>query len=237
MIRIVAATPPPSFAFHRANNSSYTQLSADTAIRQALFDEQRGLCAYCERALVRPADDGHQTRRTRIEHFHPQHPAEGAATRQACLMRSGATSVNDYDTTWTNLLLCCDGEEARGKPYRHCDVTKANTDICTTFRNPKTDPRPRLLDVQGGGRVVPVAGMPAEAAAQVENVLKLNGPSLVKTRDRLFSAFIRQIAAEKRRQPYGLTSARRQTLKARLHAAAITGPYPSVALSVADHHL
>jgi len=152
-------------------------------------------------------------------------------------MQSGSSSLDDSDTTWTNLVLCCNGEDGKAESYRHCDVTKGATDICATFRNPKTYAAPRLLDVQGGGRVVPVPGMPAGAEGVVEDVLRLNRASLVRVRGRLFSALIHEIAREKKRLPYGLTPARRKTLKAQLKRRAISGHHPSVALSVAEHHL
>lgn len=231
MIRIIAATPPPGFAFHRANRSTYDDLSGDPAIRQALFEEQHGLCAYCEQRLVYTSGGEH---RTRIEHFHPQHPKDGTAiSAQDCRTRSGASQLDDSDTTWKNLVLCCHGEEGRAEHYRHCDVTKSATDICSTFRNPKTYAGPRLLRVEGGGNVVPLPGLPVGAADVVDDILMLNGPSLLKVRQRLFSAQMKLIAREKRQPLYGLTPARRKALRAHLETQAIDDHHPSVALSVA----
>jgi uncharacterized protein (TIGR02646 family) len=232
MIKITAAAPPAIFAFHRANKSTYLQLSSEDAIRKALWDEQRGLCAYCERRLDYALGRPH---RTRIEHFHPQNPAPGSTLdAQACCMASGASPLADSDTTWTNLLLCCDGQEARGADLHHCDVTKRDTDICAPFRNPKTFQAPRLLDVHHDGRVVPISELPPGAAGVVEDVLMLNRKSLTTVRGQLYRSLFRQIATEKRRPPFGMTAARRTALRATLTARARDNPHPSVTLSVAD---
>lgn len=232
MIKITAAPPPAIFAFHRANKSRYLQLSSEDAIRKALFDEQRGLCAYCERQLNYAVGGPH---RTRIEHFHPQNPAPGSTLdAQACRMASGASPLADSDTTWTNLLLCCDGQEGRGAGLQHCDVTKRDTDVCAVFRNPKTFQAPRLLDVHYDGRVVPIPDLPSGAASVVDDVLMLNRKSLTTVRERLYRSLFREIAKEKRRRRFGMTAARRTALRAQLIARARDNPHPSVALSVAD---
>ncbi|MCA9546157.1 MAG: TIGR02646 family protein [Myxococcales bacterium] len=73
-----------------------------TALRDALWAEQHGLCAYCEGPL--------KAGRTRIEHWAPQ---SEAPERQL-----------DY----RNLLLCCDGNAGCGRAELfHCDVRKGNT--------------------------------------------------------------------------------------------------------------
>lgn len=232
MIRITAAPPPPIFAFHRANRSTYVQLSSEDAIRKALFDEQRGLCAYCERQLHYALGGSHKTR---IEHFHPQNPAAGSTLdAHACRMASGASPLGDSDTTWTNLLLCCDGQEAQGAGLQHCDVTKRDADICAAFRNPKTFRGPRLLDVHHDGRVVPIPQLPSGAACVVEDVLMLNRKSLTTVRGRLYRSLFSQIAREKRQPPFGMTAARRTALRATLTARARDNPHPTVTLSVAD---
>lgn len=232
MIKITAAPPPAIFAFHRANKSTYVQLSSEDAIRKALFDEQRGLCAYCERQLAYAPEGPHKTR---IEHFHPQNPDAGSTLdAKACRMASGAAPVDDSDTTWTNLLLCCDGHEARGAGLQHCDVTKRDTDICVAFRNPKTFRGPRLLDVHHDGTVVPIPVLPSGASSVVEDVLMLNRKSLTTVRGRLYRSLFTQIAREKRQPPFGMTAARRNALRATLTARARDHPHPSVTRAVAD---
>jgi uncharacterized protein (TIGR02646 family) len=232
MIKITAATPPTIFGFYRSNESTYAQLASEDAIRRALFDEQGGLCAYCERKLAYTTGGPH---RTRIEHFHPQNPAAASTLDvRACRMASGASQVADSDTTWTNLLLCCDGRESQGPSFQHCDVTKRDEDVCAVFRNPKTFPGPRLLEVQPNGTIVPIHGMPPGAAHVVNDVLMLNRKSLTTVRRRLYRSVFSHIASEKRRPPFGMTPARRSALRATLKAHARDAAHPSVALSVAE---
>jgi uncharacterized protein (TIGR02646 family) len=232
MIKITAAAPPLIFGFYRANGATYAELASDDALRKALFDEQGGLCAYCERKLAYVLGGPHSTR---IEHFHPQNPAAASTLdAQACRRASGAPRLVDSDTTWANLLLCCDGQEAQGSSFRHCDVTKRDTDICVAFRNPKTFQGPRLLEVLPNGTIVPMRGMPGGAAHVVDEVLMLNRKSLTTVRRLLHQALIRVIASEKRRPPFGMTVARRNALRATLEARARDEAHPSVALSVAQ---
>lgn len=65
------STPPTSFATYRSTHATFGQLSSDIDIRQALWEEQQGHCAYYEKHLREPRrfPDSHNTR---IEHFHPQ---------------------------------------------------------------------------------------------------------------------------------------------------------------------
>lgn len=45
----------------------------------------------------------------------------------------------DSRVAWTNLLLCCDGDEHTKQPS-HCDVSKQGQDVCRSFRNPSLIP-------------------------------------------------------------------------------------------------
>jgi uncharacterized protein (TIGR02646 family) len=74
------------------------------AIRQALVREQRGLCCYCM-ARVEPTA-ALSDHRMKIEHL-------------------VARSVDpDLALTWTNLLACCFGNDAKARTPKHCDTSK-----------------------------------------------------------------------------------------------------------------
>lgn len=232
MIRIEAQTPPPAFAFARSNGASFSAISGVPAIRRALWDEQNGRCAYCERVLKlvegRPVH-------TRIEHFHPQHLDPNDGTDAAiCRDVVGTTDLLTADTAWSNLLLCCDGDEGNGPAGFHCDVRKRNTHICTSFRNPKTSSLERHLLVDVTGEVSPAPGLPPGAADVVCDVLGLNVRQLVRARNRVFAAYIRQIKEMKARKPYGLTNAQRQSLKTQIAKASASRDFPSTRLAAAD---
>lgn len=224
MRRIESAPPPASHRTYRALNAAFAELSSDPAIRRALWNEQGGRCAYCERRLRNP---GHPDHRTRIEHFHPQSAPAWSAD---CAICSGAEDNGDAPTQWRNLLLCCDGNEHSHREFT-CDKSKADTDICGRFRNPKTWTRGQVAVVDRGGRARPGAGLPAGAPAVVDHVLNLNAEHLVGARKSLIAAYQRKLGRK------GLTAAQREQCAARLRREASTAEYGSTLLMLADRLL
>jgi len=226
MRRIHAAAPPPSHSTRRAAKAEFDELSSDPAIRRALWDEQSGRCAYCERTLRDPARPDHQTR---IEHFHPQ---SGRVWTADCSLCSGAIDNHDASTRWTNLLLCCDGHQVAGSDFT-CDKSKAATDICADFRNPKLWTHEQVVVVDRGGRALPGTGLPTGAEAVVDVVLNLNARHLVAARKAVIAAQLRELG-RMRAINGGLTVKQRAKFAARLRAEAETAEFASALLTVAD---
>jgi uncharacterized protein (TIGR02646 family) len=226
MRRIHAATPPPSHSTHRASNAAFDELSSDPAVRRALWNEQGGRCAYCERTLRDPARHDHQTR---IEHFHPQ---SGRVWTADCSLCSGAVGNHDAPTKWTNLLLCCDGNQVAGSEFT-CDKSKAATDICAEFRNPKIWTHEQVVVVDRDGRARPSSGLPAGAEAVVDAVLNLNAKHLVAARRAVIGARLRKLE-RMRSTHHGLTAQQREKLAAGLRVEASTAEFASALLTVAD---
>lgn len=228
MRRIVAETTPPSHRTLRAARAPFAALSSDSAIRRALWKEQGGHCAYCERTLRDPDRPDH---RTRIAHFHPQSATQWTDTCEAC---SGANDNQDAPTKWTNLLLCCDGNQQAGKGFTFtCDKSKADTRICTDFRNPKTWSQPQLVVISRDGQAHPAPGLPEGAVAVVDDVLKLNADHLIAARTLAMSAYLRRIQ-DSRARHHGLSDSRREQFAARLRDDAAAVEYGSVLLMLAE---
>lgn len=137
------------------------------AIRERLFQVQRGLCCYCGRRL----DIGSEGR-THIEHIEPRSDKK----------------VDPFE--WTNLALSCDGGNADGATP-HCDHAKGSQklDYVDPFARP-TFAVTKLVS-SGSLRVVREA-----AVRDVEEVLVLNAKSLVARRDKAVRALVESMPAK-----------------------------------------
>lgn len=103
------------------------------AIYNEIYQDQQGICAYCEITLKWPTDDF--TNDFRVEHFHPEN--------------CGDDNSHNYSLDWNNLLGCCHGgsqQTARsfsnssfGKRNYSCDVPKANKILDDVILNPLLD--------------------------------------------------------------------------------------------------
>lgn len=199
------------------------------SVRQRLFDEQRGRCAYCERKISLTGSDVVTT--TRIEHFHPRSAVGGAFTKR-CRDASGAPSGEQATVTWQNLLLCCSGESLNGAT---CDRKKASQDVCANFPNPKRTPPQveSLIEVEPSGRAIPRSGGPDEERQRIiDDVFGLNDEALVAARLTVRTAIARQIET-RRRVRRGLPAGERRVIAARLRQQAETAEFGSVLLTVA----
>lgn len=162
---------PPALQQYRSTAGTYAELPKDlkNSIRDSLRDEQQGFCAYCCRRL---GDD------VRIEHFHPQ---KATAENEPCMAATGISKPADTGLRWTNLLLCCPGDE--GGKETHCDVAKRDTDICQCFPNPKNAGPPKLLvRAMPDGRVIAATTLGPGAKPVIDEVLRLNCSQLINER-------------------------------------------------------
>lgn len=225
-MRSLHPTPPPRVhAQLRQAGADYKSLARETQIRRTLWDQQHGLCAYCEKQLPRPDSVNH---RTKIEHFHPQNTEEWT---EECATCSNAASTLDASTSWKNLLLVCEGRDGGSKDLT-CDSAKGNTDICSRFRNPKIWTHSSLATVDHTGRLTPVTGLPAGAAEVIDSVLNLNAAHLVNVRRAFLVRFKKQKDA-KRSRNQKLTRRERDKLAASLEKSALETDFPTTYLSFA----
>jgi uncharacterized protein (TIGR02646 family) len=200
---------------------------SDSSLRRALWDQQGGRCAYCERRLRDPSRDDH---RTKIEHSHPQSSSKWDSDCKSC---SGASNHASTATTWRNLLLCCDGNELAGENFT-CDTSKAGTDICSDFRNPKHWTQgDRLVEIDRSGFAKPRPGLPNAAATVIGSVLYLNAKALVEARMLVLSPR-RKAINHQRRLHHGRRASLDSQIAAILRLDATTSEYGSTLLSLAD---
>lgn len=108
------------------------------AVRQALFEDQRGLCAYCELELVPKFD-------FRVSHFHPKRAA-------------GQEGDRSWELRWDNMHGACNGGtvydfqrpdrfvSGNAEANKHCDVVIGNEVLDDEILNPLNVPAfPRLF--------------------------------------------------------------------------------------------
>ena len=102
--------PPYEFQVYvKVENATFADMDTEVkdALRQALFDEQFGVCAYCQRKL--------KITKTKIEHHCEQ---------SIC---NGQNDTQDRRLDYTNLLLVCPGKSGENDDL-HCDTHKAALD-------------------------------------------------------------------------------------------------------------
>ena len=131
---------------------------AKTAIREALVEDQRGLCCYCmQRIRPEPYHPERERSGTKIEHFVAQSSAPGRAL------------------DWSDLLAACGGSE--GCPHRQqtCDTRKGERPLhhLEPLRS-----LPELKYKNDGRMVATSSGVNDE----IEGVLNLNSDLLVGNR-------------------------------------------------------
>lgn len=145
-------TPPKALSDYIADNpeSSDTHTwdafrnncpSGLKAIQQALYEDQGGLCAYCELELIPKFD-------LRVSHFHPKR-AKGEEGSRA------------WELRWDNMHGACNGGtifyykkpdryvEGQGDADKHCDVVIGNDVLDDKILNPLHIPAfPRLFQYE-----------------------------------------------------------------------------------------
>lgn len=104
-------TPPHEFRVYlKADNADYDEMDSEVKniLREALFDEQFGVCAYCQKKI--------KISTTKIEHH---------CERSIC---NGENGTQDRRLDYTNLLLVCPGKGGKGNDL-HCDTQKATFNV------------------------------------------------------------------------------------------------------------
>lgn len=156
-------------------------------IRRSLFAAQNSRCAYCEERIANDSAS------TKIEHFHPQKPAEEATA--ACVERTGLPKANisRADVTWANLLLCCLGHKGSGSAGRCCDTKKDNTDICESLYSPRNIAGDRVslvsISIDGIATAEYFPGEQTSAQRVIDEVLNLNSRRMKDNRSFLYRQY------------------------------------------------
>lgn len=167
---------------------------ANQSVRDALKNEQFGLCVYCEIDLKDSGGIGFDD--FRVEHFFPENPKAG---------ESRGDGIN-YALHWPNLFGCCTGgnvphvvesEERYSNPHTHCDVPKMNNDWTAIILDPTVDipAFPSLFEFNEEGTISVSDSCPQEIKEKANKsieYLKLN----TKKIERFRSATIQKIRDE-----------------------------------------
>ena len=106
MRAIIKGTEPASLTEHRqANPEDYEGYRDKNTLRNALFDEQRGICCYCMGRIR------NEHNKMKVEHWQCQerYPADRLSYR--------------------NLLGACPGSEGQPWHLQHCDTRKRDRDL------------------------------------------------------------------------------------------------------------
>ena len=153
-------------------------------VKQAIIEDQHGLCAYCEISIKRK-EDYTEVDDFRVEHFFPK----------------GATQDggHNYHLDWRNLLGVCHGGSQKDVPDaewrfsekkgdRSCDVPKGGKEITDRILNPlKLPGNIRLFRYteHNGKMYVDEETCPDELKWKAKNTIKelnLNAPRLMRMR-------------------------------------------------------
>lgn len=148
-----------------------------------------------------------------------------------CARASGVASAARAAIAWSNLLLCCDGNEHAGRDYT-CDKRKHDTDICADFVNPQRWSGGALVTVERDGRVKARPGLPVGADHVITTVLNLNSPEIIRARRSVLAAR-RELIDRVRTKNHGLSPRQRVDIAERLRKDAASSEYGAVLLSLA----
>lgn len=112
MIRITKGSEPAEWKKEKNTPGITYETAHKDALRQALLEEQGGLCGYCMRRVTFEAG---MVTDTRIEHLKPR-------------TLSLAEGKPEETMSYGNMILCCNGDIDRSKNL-HCDASKGERAI------------------------------------------------------------------------------------------------------------
>lgn len=121
---------------------SLTKTERD-ALKSEIFQDQAGLCAYCEKELIK--EGVNKPLGYKVEHFIP----ENSKHIKECIAEGHHGPFINYSLRWTNLFGCCyGGEEPNSASYvqglsakaeNSCDVPKSHYNWYGLILDPSRD--------------------------------------------------------------------------------------------------
>jgi uncharacterized protein (TIGR02646 family) len=173
---------PRSLQTYRlTKDSTFEDLPTETKqdIRDQLVNEQRGLCCYCQ-SRIRA-----KWNLMKVEHWQSQSD-EKYPERQL-----------DY----SNMLGACLGGQKHGEKSppdtHHCDTAKGDTDLCFSVCEPSSPIEERIHFLGNGV----IGSQDSSINDQLNKVLNLNLPHLVRNRKALLMAFKQRLDSGRRFDP------------------------------------
>lgn len=171
---ITKGVEPASLTAHRRMSySDYDNYKEKDELRDALVEEQRGLCCYCMGQIS--SDWGTM----KIEHWR-------------CRSRCKCKQL-DY----SNLLGACLGGAGYSRRFQHCDTYKGNKDLRWNPADPSHNIETRLLYTADGS----IESDDDEFNTQLQEVLNLNLSLLMAQRKRVLDAILEWWEHEKKQGP------------------------------------
>ena len=175
MIRITKGQEPAEWTQVRNTPGMIYEDAPKDVLREALLNEQGGLCAYCMRRInFTPG----QTTTTRIEHLKPRklsleqgHPEETLA--------------------YSNMILCCDGNCDKSGNF-HCDRSKEDKSI--SFR-----PFDQVVidSISYSSKNGTIKSSIQQYNKEFNEVLNLNHPRLEKNRLAVIRGLVHEMGKKK----------------------------------------
>lgn len=154
------------------------------ALRMALYDEQGGICAYCNRRLMDEHDRTKQTTNV-VEHVIP---------------RNGEWADSNMEMTYSNMVLCCSG---KAENEMFCDESKGSR---RTHFSPVENLIFPTLRFYSSGKI---ASTNDNYQSDIDKVLNLNNPFLIEQRKAAIRAIIKKMVAESKKDSFGKPLIRR----------------------------
>lgn len=177
MRNIQKQAEPTSLRQHRCRqHANYDNYAEKDELRVSLVAEQRGICCYCMQR-IRPTEA-----EMKIEHWHAQ----------------SEDKYPDEQLDYGNLLGACLGKFGKGKKKdQHCDTRKRDSDLTFNPANPAHNVE-TMFRFPGSGRIE-ASTSNTGLQSQLEDVLNLNHPLLIKNRKAVLDSFAEKLRRDKAR--------------------------------------
>lgn len=161
---------PATLTQHRKQpHADYNNYADKAALRQALVNEQRGVCCYCQSRIRATAED------MKIEHWQCQ------------------TDYPERQLDFGNLHGVCKGNEGQPIDRQHCDTHKGNRDLCFSVCDP-AHPIERKLRFLGNGEIT---SDDEAVRTAINEVLNLNLSRLTENRKYALTGFLQGLGNAK----------------------------------------
>jgi len=179
MKTITKSKEPKCLTEHKAPPfTSYENLKEECSyvVRESLIDEQGYICCYCMQRIY--MHEKGTTPITKIEHFLCQ------------------ADYPDKDLDYKNMLLACMGGEGAPKRLQICDTRKRNAILSISPTNTSRNIED-LIKYKPNGEIYSTDNTLNE---ELESVLNLNLPRLVKNREAMYLEVQSRIRIEGKKQ-------------------------------------
>ncbi len=175
MIKITKGREPQEWIEVRNTPGMTFESAPKDALRQALLNEQGGLCAYCMRRVS--FTPGMPTA-TRIEHLKP---------------RKLSIEEGNYEETlaYSNMVLCCDGD-VDGSGNFHCDRSKGDKSLSFRLFDQNVSDTVSYSSKDGS-----IKSSNLDYDKELNEILNLNHPRLEKNRLAVIKGLVHEMGRKK----------------------------------------